>query len=702
MFEARRGRRVRLVRSALAAAVAAGLLIVVLLVQRFSVLVLGMAVTAADINAFLVGLVPIGKIGDSVRVGLNALLVRHPVSTTVAIGLFVGWLWMKGHAERLHDHALAEFDDGVLRRIRAPRAFDPLHGTLGAGASDAALPWTLKNNDVRRAVWDQALAFIAARPGRAADGGWWSSKPETPFGWTILLGRPGSGKSRLAVELARERGHRARFGSSGHVSRRERLSTWWRVQLRRAAPRADDPWDAGWLLPLGAGVDQGAYPGWDGRLKVGADPVWLGKLAGWRPRRPTVLLLDDPRPGDARTIIAALHAASSSYRHPVRMLVVNQSAPAELGLSRGSEGWTTEGELSPLAPPILLPDESRFTDHDLVASGPLGALARKAGLRTLAHMATFLEATRGNPLLVELGFKWLRSGNALRDMNRDALLTDRVDRVIEALLGAGLTEDAHHRAIAIATLAGGARDTAAHGGMRAVLAAYPLPTDDGAKLARIFPADTADLRNTLPPIRPETIGDAFVRRIVGKAGVAEQAKMMEAAWQANPNGTLRSAVRLGGVADEVGALLRAGPPDGSGVDPVDAALAFAEVGVRLPTGAKPESEEGWEARRMAEATATLCSAFAALAADRAMTPLLALGDWRDDSRPFLVQSWLRLVGATMGRTGGAPPDTALAWGPAGGRHLRSNGGRRRADGCRLGRAGGWMGSRDGSATLGPR
>lgn len=87
------------------------------------------------------------------------------------------------------------------------------------------------------------------------------------------------------------------------------------VQLRPLLwflPRRDDePWDDAWLTDI--------------------DAPRLAALAGWQPRRPTLIVLDTPRQGVPLRVIDTLHAnvRRKDFRHPVRVLVLGDVARDE-------------------------------------------------------------------------------------------------------------------------------------------------------------------------------------------------------------------------------------------------------------------------------------------------------------------------------------------------------------------------------------
>ncbi|WP_300441787.1 hypothetical protein [Zoogloea sp.] len=66
--------------------------------------------------------------------------------------------------------------------------------------------------------------------------------------------------------------------------------------------RADEPWDDAWLADV--------------------DETRLAALARWVPRRPTLIVLDNPASGLAARVMAALDHAARHGDHPVRLLIL--------------------------------------------------------------------------------------------------------------------------------------------------------------------------------------------------------------------------------------------------------------------------------------------------------------------------------------------------------------------------------------------
>ncbi|QGY01474.1 hypothetical protein MMSR116_05835 [Methylobacterium mesophilicum SR1.6/6] len=358
-----------------------------------------------------------------------------------------------------------------------------------------------------------------------------------------------------------------------------------------------------------------------------------------------------------------LEESAIAFRHPVRLLIVNQTAPAELGLNRSEGAWSANRGRRSFQRPLMLSDETRLTEGDIrFLGGGICVSGNYYPLSNTERVRYFEERTHGNPLLVELGLRWLREGKSLSSMTEHDLLRHRVDRVIEALSEAGFDQEEHRYAAAAATLAGGATDSVTHRGLSTLTAIYHLPTANREELARVYPVDDLDRSDILPPIRPEMIGDAFVRRVIEKLNsLAEKERLVATAWAISSQGTLRSALRLGGKDDQLGALLRSGPPTNAGLDPTAVALAYADAAVWLPEGMSTASRDIQEARRLATLAEAWCNGLDREAAARFMPQILDLGEVREACRPFMADTWLCLVGLTFVRTEGVPTARSLGW-----------------------------------------
>jgi hypothetical protein len=585
-FKDRRLRRIRCLRLSLACLMAIGLSLSSLFFHSITTeAIFGTYLDAAKIDEWVLNrLSTVPLLGELLIALLRPILAIYPVLTATVVGLIAGIFVPRSWCESIYTRAFEQFDDDTFARVHEPWPFDPLRGAL-RDPSDVALPWTLAPDGPRYELWKALLALSTTSLEYKSPFWKMFSEPEMPFGWTVLMGSTGSGKSRLAVEIARHLARRDIFGETRRPSLSLRLHTWWKVQVRRQRCGSEDPWDAGWLW---AGVNVGphatgqnvrhcsAYSEWTARLAIGQE--WIDKIKNWKPRRPTYVLLDDPLLNDAKQAVECFVAQAGRYAHPVRLVIVNQTAPFELGLIKHENLWGTIGIPAPLVAPVVITAECRMSAQDIRRLNGQNLFSGRYPLSKTEEIRRFLAATRGNPLLVEVGVKWLRDGKSLTDMTESALLTDRVDRVFNALAEAGLKETTHFRAIAVATLA--SSDSFAR--KDTIVSDYPLPRLEASELSRIFP-DGVNLEIYLPPIRPEIIGDEFVRRVWSQATETERKKLLTIAWRVNARGTLRSSLRIGNRADDLLARdLATGPPENIGIDAVDLAQAYAESAALVP------------------------------------------------------------------------------------------------------------------------
>lgn len=421
--------------------------------------------------------------------------------------LIAGWRKTREAAERLDDRLFARFD---LSR------FVPLGASLPAAGADAPLPWIEAEDGARRSAWEALVPFATA-PDVSA---------ERRFGWAIITGRPGAGKSRLAEEFAR------RLATpDSEPSRIARAGEWLRRAIGPLRTRATDRWHVG---------------------RVRGDHVG----SGWVPTRSTLLLLDDPAPGRAGAVIAALDAGRAGYRFPVRLLIVNQTRPHELA-----------SVVPSMLPALALASTSPMSAAEfgklLVALEPSGGPLRRALFPLLGRLP-FLEATRGNPFLIELGLDWVRHGLDPAAITETSLLTHRASRVVAALAAAGVGADQRELRLALAT----ATLVGPRARRRPIVEAFGLPLPTGVTLAALVPGDDCyDPATELPCILPHRIGDAAARQLVEadptSAGSRDEpdelGRLSTAAFLASPSGWLRAQRRLAGAEGPLAEALRRAP-----------------------------------------------------------------------------------------------------------------------------------------------
>jgi hypothetical protein len=164
----------------------------------------------------------------------------HPnISVALAGFLFIG-LPLTTMRASLHDRFFASFNDDVLRPVLSLRKPNP-------DQNDAShivwLPWVLGKTGARRVAWDTLKAWVNGVAAPAS-----IKVPRPHLSIALLVGRPGSGKTRMAHEFARDLARRDLLGSD-----KPNAKLRWRtgVYLRRChigfSRKVDDPWDAGLL-----------------------------------------------------------------------------------------------------------------------------------------------------------------------------------------------------------------------------------------------------------------------------------------------------------------------------------------------------------------------------------------------------------------------------------------------------------------------
>ncbi|MGE4471154.1 MAG: hypothetical protein AB7D47_13550, partial [Desulfovibrio sp.] len=474
------------------------------------------------------------------------------------------------------------------------RTMQPLTGNKGA--TDLPIPWVLpagnyiaqgagssamqgKVSFIKR--WeDQARCFQAVQDWLhwgSGDGRWgilglWpcrpSSKPDKawlPLSVAIVTGANGVGKSQLSMELAHVVARHVELGlRPPEIDGVEpwtksrcwmKKIAWWFVRNLPCTRRAtDDPWDVG-------------------RVENNSGDV-LTNLESWRPRRPTLLIIDEPSENVIR-IVDALAKQRMRYWHPVRLLLIDQSLPTSLNSknddylrcdcatpSAGSfithaqeelMGWYHRrgGQWGNSPVPFFFKGafdlgEVRFT------SPPVRAIWSKAArvflpgkkvnnaLKGDQDFEVLSKATAGNPLLVVLAVEELMQHNLTLEDLRDIPQADRAQKLIrpraenlyanfKSILQDTPSEaDKILRAIAAASVCGGLW--------------YELEgLVEPALVERLFPDRGVYFDATkmwIPPVRPKAVGAAFVQVFLDKRGGGPQLARM--AWEKNMAGCIQA------------------------------------------------------------------------------------------------------------------------------------------------------------------
>lgn len=580
---------------------------------------LGLATMAPGAAGFIFG--PLGWLFSLFGINGQPFFGQHPLVASLLAGpiwavhfevfgsVFHRLDWLSWLQERF----LATYNSDVLAEVAPAKPLDPFWGS----GAEPALAW-VRPSGARLAAWS-ALGRFAKRG--ATDGRMhWHGRPvvdgdyrDFAFRWTVLVGASGIGKSRMALEFARHLAKSELKESSKWRDRGRWLRESSEEYVRRVWPWATrhpaHPWDAGWIRPTQSFASTSV--GSETALNIAGSH--LKGLDAWRPRRPTLLLLDDPRPGDAEAVIGALERNHSAFRFPVRLLIVDQALPLNLNIKLDS--YAASGDLAPTGElkgvstivgfdgrVVFLEPGSRLDERDV------RFLAANLGLtgwpwdppqtpETAAVLARFVHALHGNPLLIELGLRQVQGDARIGSIDEDLLLEEqvgRITRIVLAMALGGAETERHHRALAAATLCGPLSGEATTG-VVFVNGKHPIldicgDLDPGV-WRRLFNLSHDLPDDVIPPVRPETIGDAFVRHVLAHdcplAGDVEG--LIAAAWRTNAAGILRTVSRLGGRTDKLGSALALGPPSDVAIDGVRLAMAYAANAILV-------SRDAWTAR----------------------------------------------------------------------------------------------------------
>lgn len=494
---------------------------------------------------------------------IRGFLANYPqLAIALAGALFVGIPLSLLLAHRIHGLFLASFNDDVLVPVTSQFTVDQ----SAASRTFVSLPWCLGEGS-RQTAWAHLQRWAHNGSGRKAER--WLRRPKFKSMTTAaLVGRSGSGKSRMAGEFARDLS-RQDLASEGVTAKRilQAASAYLRRTIWFLPRRLTDPWDCGVL-----------------RQEIGKESFdqYVGRLKSWRPRRPTLLILDDPALNQTARTHRALAEASADFKHPVRFLVVNQTITADSLYVYADGQWLYDGAAAD-PPPIVLPEEAWFSDREVrdlaFRSGVLDD--KSEAVKTMARNHLH-RVTRGNPLLVELALEWLVERGDFEGISVDSLRRQRIDRVIAALQAAGVTSLSQFGQLAIATLTGGAdrkriASEAFREGLFGVVEELPPP----AALRACFPADpltSGAAPRTVPAIRPDLIADAFVDHVLEDIGVDEADGLLRVALRIDPAAMLRQIERPRPLSSPLGpAFRRLGQARVDGVDAVEWALAHARL-----------------------------------------------------------------------------------------------------------------------------
>ncbi len=518
----------------------------------------------------------------SFSANLTEFFNAHPMLGHALTGaLFLGGLGTATRRVWIHDTFLASFNYDVLTPVTDVHRPDR---EAERQSRFVTLPWLLGVSGARRHAWG-LLERWAQDGAFQRTGHFWNTRPLVPVSIQVLAGRAGSGKSRMAYEFCRHLARRDLLGGDKpSAGTGWKLAAWGRRVLAGFDTRPDDPWDAAILRPL--------------RPSVGGHLVQAAKLlSGWRPRRPTILLLDDPIPGQTSAIVGALNNGAG-FKHPVRLIITNQTVPGDSGFawealkSIGKGAWTFAGEITP-DPPIILPPDAWFTAEETTTLALGSRVVETAGVRLKQHAVrrqiedgTLFAVTKGHPLLVQLALEWLREKGNLAGVSSELLTQERAKRILNALAVAGLEVGTITKLLAVSTLIGGATEEQLRS---SGLNFSTLP--DRNQIKACFPSDTLTRTEAgwLPAVRPDMVGDAFVDVVASDLGPAAAKDIVAAAAAINPAALLRARRRSRRASGEIEKAMGAINWAKTGLAPLTVAHALCEAAIICQPDDRPLS-----------------------------------------------------------------------------------------------------------------
>ena len=190
--------------------------------------------------------------------------------------------------------------DGIVPWVEVQQLVTP---------SDKTLPLRrYKTWDDQHVALEQLATWAKSNPG-GRFWGFWPRKPKTqPLKLALITGANGIGKSSLGAALGNRLltehlTDKMKAGAIGEDSIHQRRP----LTVRTALPWFR--WDVGVLMPVS--VDQ------------------LVALKIWEPRRPTLLIVDEPN-DDTSEVLKILAERRQVFWHPVRVLVIDQMFPSAL------------------------------------------------------------------------------------------------------------------------------------------------------------------------------------------------------------------------------------------------------------------------------------------------------------------------------------------------------------------------------------
>ena len=560
---------------------------------------------------------------------VQTFVASYPNSPTVTLGIAVFGLCIAAslkYTPQVYERLFEEYDNRVMTWLPSPKSFDPLRGVVESraiiGPHTPGLGFV--NGGAKKALFGEISSFITsgfAVPRTKRH----DSQNAINFGWLLIAGDSGMGKSRIAMEVARS------FRGADQLRGRHTFVSWLRIRLLQRQCRATDGFDVGWLNPPSSAKSRPdftkPYQHWLDRRSVAVDNWAESALSKWLPRYPTILILDDPREGDAELVINILGEKSSKFLCPVRLLIVNQTKAREL--------LENQSVRSAFRPPIYFDSRYKLTqdDVDQILRNIEGPHAGPGAIRKI------LEISNGVPLLVECAVAKLRDGTSLDDLTGESVVAHRVDRLIEALTSAGIDSSAGMIVLAAATLADGVS-------LAEVEAIVPGLRIEPDVLIAAFPATISfDPHEAIPAIRPRFIGDAFVTRILTeRSSRALTERVVELAWRCNPQAVSDAIIRIwrGAFATLPAALLKPPPMEIGDEQRLTVTMRLVTQVVFMEKGILPEVRGANQSSKFMQIARDYISSFPEDSIHSLLRKMLQIAEERDITVPFRGYSWISL------------------------------------------------------------
>lgn len=522
---------------------------------------------------------PISAIFNFIKTSLEAFGIDNSQLLIMGLaGVYYSYKTYKKRTLNIYSRFFEEFDNKLFQSIDTAKPYDALWGGETGEENVPVMPFLLPADTPWHEAWDKLCELISRAETSAQLALRKTDRKASFFSWGILVGPSGSGKSRMAVEFARWL-RRETLTDDPTKERTQQLSkfaTWWSTQVRRKPCGPNDPWDTAWLRPgeideqdLSDNNDFHYFKTHDQRADI-STTIDIERLKKWQPRRSTFILLDDPFNKDSKKTIAAFSTSASSYKFPVVMLIVSPSVPDDLELSRDDNTgrWKVKKIANMRISPIDMGSEQHFSEKNIrVLAEKMLTIKERLASKIMEDTESFRKKTAGLPFLVELGFSWLRSGQSLENMNQNSLLAARITRIKEAVLQCGLTTK-FLEIMTVATIVGSRKPVR----KEKISGVSDLTEiDETQKLYKLFPHKKKILHYSIPPIRPRIVGEAFVKNVLTNKAFLEKTQhdlkiiaknIIAAAWEINPEETLRFSRHVGFVkGDPLYSLLK-NPPEG--------------------------------------------------------------------------------------------------------------------------------------------